>query len=158
MKNFGSQLSSRRKTRRIRQTGISALTSLIEWPRSERSLLNVYVLPRYFLVLCWLTSMKLILPSMVALCPVFVWWSGFRLPFYFPRKFDSSNNITCLLLLVLVLGPITYLPLLILSCLGLFGILGCGLWPNTLIQFSYPHTHTHTHTHIHTHTYIYIYI
>lgn len=90
-------------------------------------------------------------PKHGAPCPVFVRWSGFRLPFCCSRKFSSLSNITCLLLLALVLGLLTLLSLLILGCPR--APWRPRSWPTA--QYPYPvlssaraHARAHTHTHI----------
>ena len=74
--------------------------------------------PRYFSILYWLSSLRSLssFQAWVVHFLVLVGWSDFRLPLYFPRRFVSSDNITCLSWPALVLDPITYFPLLILVC------------------------------------------
>ena len=64
---------------------------------------------RYFLVNRWLFSLKLIFQSMVASCTVFSRWSGSRLLHRLLRKLGSPGDITCLLLLALVLSASTHM-------------------------------------------------
>ena len=61
-------------------------------------------------------SLNLILPNMVAHCPVLDGWSDFRLPLCWSRKGGSSDSVTCLLWPDLFLSPTTHLSSLILVC------------------------------------------
>ena len=77
--------------------------------------------------------LKLILPNTVAYCPVLDGWLDFRPPFYWPRRDCSSNIVSCLLCPNLFLGPIIYLPSLVLICSRVMW--RSRAWPTT--QYSY---------------------
>ena len=73
---------------------------------------------------------------MVASCPVFVGWLGFRLPFYFLRKFGSLDNITCLF----VTGPCPQpnnLLVLINTWLSLGSLASLGMAHDLISLFDY---------------------
>ena len=71
---------------------------------------------------------------MVAFCTVFSGWLGSILPQRLPRKFASSGDITCSLLLVFVLGPLTHILIL------LFDHSRASLYPRTWPTTQYPYS------------------
>ena len=71
---------------------------------------------------------------MVSFCTVFSGWPGSILPQRLPRKFASSGDITCSLLLVFVLGPLTHILIL------LFDPSRASLYPRTWPTTQYPYS------------------
>ena len=78
--------------------------------------------------------LKLIPPIMVAYCLILDGWSDFSLPLCWPGKGGSSDKVTCLLWPDLFLGPIIYLPSLVL--IYPWALWRPRVWP--MAQYPYP--------------------